>query len=147
MYLSLKGLNAVEIHNDLVATFKGEAQPYNIVTYYLGKPSFSSPRTGQPSESPAPSLNESNEAIFLVLSEEPSTSVRQLAHRTHLHHSMFYDHLTHKLEFIVRYLRWVPHLLSEADEHTRAQLSFELFEMLQHQKDRVRYDVVTLDES
>jgi hypothetical protein len=44
MYLSLKGLNAVEIHNDLVDTLKGEAKSYSTVTYYLRKPSFSSPR-------------------------------------------------------------------------------------------------------
>jgi hypothetical protein len=59
MYLILKGLNAVEIHNDLVATLKDEAKPYSIVTRHLRKPSFSSPKTPQPSESPAPILNES----------------------------------------------------------------------------------------
>jgi hypothetical protein len=32
MYLSLKGLNAVEIHNDPVATLKGEATSYSIAT-------------------------------------------------------------------------------------------------------------------
>jgi hypothetical protein len=40
-----------------------------------------------------------------------------------------------------------PHLLSEADKHTRAQLSFELFEMLQHQKDGAWHDIATLNES
>jgi hypothetical protein len=81
MYLSLKGLNAIEIHNGLVATLKNEAKSYGTVTYYLGKPSFSSPRTTQLSESPAPILNELNEAILLALSEEPFASVRQLARR------------------------------------------------------------------
>jgi hypothetical protein len=64
MYLSLKGLNAVEIHNDLVATLKGEAKSHSIVTYYLRKLSSSSPKTLQPSESPAPIHNELNEAIL-----------------------------------------------------------------------------------
>jgi hypothetical protein len=136
MYLSMKGLNAVEMHNDLVATLKGEAKSYSIVTYSLCPPSFSSLKTPQPPECPAPILNESDEAILLALSEEPFASVWQLAPRTHLHPSTVYDDLTHKLEFTARYLRWVPHLLSEADKHTRAQLSFELFEMLQHHKDR-----------
>jgi hypothetical protein len=45
MYLSLKGLNAVEMHNDLVTTLKGEAKSYGTVTYYLRKPSYSSPKT------------------------------------------------------------------------------------------------------
>jgi hypothetical protein len=87
MYLSLKGLNAVEIHNDLVTTLKGEGKPSSSVTYCLRKPSFSSPKAPQPSESPAPILNESEEAILLALSEELFASVRQLARRTHLHPS------------------------------------------------------------
>jgi hypothetical protein len=44
MYLSLKGLNAVEIHNDLVAALKGEAKSCGTVTDYLRKPSFSTQR-------------------------------------------------------------------------------------------------------
>jgi hypothetical protein len=38
MHLSLKGLNAVEMHNDLVATLKGEAKSCSTVTYYFLKP-------------------------------------------------------------------------------------------------------------
>jgi hypothetical protein len=97
MYLSLKGLNAAKIHNDLVAILKGEANSYNNVTQYLRKPSFSSPKAHQPSESPASIVNESDEAILLALSEGPFASVRQLERRTHLHPSPIYDHLTHKL--------------------------------------------------
>jgi hypothetical protein len=130
MCLSLKGLNAVEIHNDLIGTLKDRAKSYGAVTYYLCKPSFASPKTPQPSEGPAPILTESDEVILLVLSEKPFASMRQLVRRTHLHPSTVDDHLTHKLGFVVRHLRRVPHLLSEADKHTRAKLSFELFEML-----------------
>jgi hypothetical protein len=57
------------------------------------------------------------------------------------------DHFTHKLGFTVRNLRWVRHFLFEADKYSRAQLSFELFEMLQHQKDRVWHDTAILDKS
>jgi hypothetical protein len=118
MYFSLKGLNAVEIHNDLVATLKGEAESYGIVTYDLRNPSFSIPKTFQPSESPAPILGESDESILLALPEEPFASVRKIVRRTHLHPSTVYDHLTHKLGLTIRYLRWVAHLLSEPDKHT-----------------------------
>jgi hypothetical protein len=147
MYLRLKSLNAVEIHNDLVATLKGEGKSDGTVTYYFRESSFSSPETPRPSESPAPILNELDEVILLVLSEEPFASVRQLALTAHLCHSTTYDHLTRKLGFTVRYLRWVPHLLSKTDKHPRAQLSFELFEMLQHQKDRAWHDIIMLNES
>jgi hypothetical protein len=101
MYLSLKGVDAVQIHNDLVATRKGEAKSYRNVTYYLRKLSFSSPKTPQPSESPAPILNESDEAILLTLSENPFIWVRQLARRIHPHPSTVHDHLTHKLGFTI----------------------------------------------
>jgi hypothetical protein len=115
MYISLKGLNAVKIHNDLVATLRGEAKFYITGTYYLRKPSFLSPKIPQPCESPAPILDESNEAIVLALSEEPSASVRQPERRTHLHPLTVHDHLTHKLGFTVRYLCRVLHFLSEVD--------------------------------
>jgi hypothetical protein len=147
MYLSLKGLNAVEIHNNLLATLKGEAKSHRIVTDYLRKLSFSSPKTPQPFESPAPIPNESDETTLLALSTEPFASARQLARRINLQPSTVYDYLTHKLGFAIRYLRWVPHLLSKANKHSRTQLSFELFEMLQHQKDRAWHDIVTLNEA
>jgi hypothetical protein len=44
-YFSLKSLNAVEIHNDLIATLKGEAKSYSILTYYLRRRNFSSLKT------------------------------------------------------------------------------------------------------
>jgi hypothetical protein len=73
-YLRLKGLNTVEIHDDRQATLKGEAKSYRTVTYHLRKPSFSSAKTHQPSESPAPILNESDEAIL-------RTFLKSLSHR------------------------------------------------------------------
>jgi hypothetical protein len=105
MYLSLKGLNAVEIHNNLAATLKTEAKSYSTVMYYLRKLSSSSPKTLEPSESLAPILNESDEASLLALFKGPFASVRQLARRTYLHPFTVDNHLTHKLGFTVRYLR------------------------------------------
>jgi hypothetical protein len=48
MYLGLKGLNAVESHNGLVAILKGEVKSYGTATHYLRKPSFSGPKTFHP---------------------------------------------------------------------------------------------------
>jgi hypothetical protein len=85
-HLSLKSLYTIEIGNDLVALLQGKAKSYSILTYYLHKPSFWHPKTPQSSESSAPILNESEEAILLAVSETPFASVRQLARRTHRHH-------------------------------------------------------------
>jgi hypothetical protein len=104
MYLSPKGVNAIEIDNDLAATLKGETKSYSTVTYYLRKPKFSSPKTLDLSENPAPILNESDETILLALSEKPFASVRKLARRTRLHLSRAYDHLRYKRWFTIRCL-------------------------------------------
>jgi hypothetical protein len=145
MYLSLNGLNATEIHNDLVSTLKSEAKSDGTLANYFCKPSFSSPKTSQPSESPAAILNESDEAILLALSEEPFASVRQLARRTNRRRFTSYDQLTHTLGLTVRDLCCVPHLLSEADQHNRAPFSFGLFETLQYQKNRTGHDIVIIE--
>jgi hypothetical protein len=97
MYVGLKGSDAIAIHNNLLATLMGEEKLYSPVMYYLRKPGFSSPKTAQPSGSPAPILYESDEAILLALSEEPFASVRPLARRIHLYPSTVYNHITHKL--------------------------------------------------
>jgi hypothetical protein len=120
MSLRLKGLNAVETHNDLAATIKDEGQSDSTIKYYVRKPGFFSLKTPQPSESLVPILNESDEAILLTLFEQPFASVPQLVPKTHIHSSTVYDHLMHKLGFTVRYLRWVPHFLSQANKHNRA---------------------------
>jgi hypothetical protein len=57
IYLSLKALNAVKIHNDLVVTLKGEAKSDSTLKYYRRKASVSSPKASQPFESPVPILN------------------------------------------------------------------------------------------
>jgi hypothetical protein len=116
MSLSLKGLNGVEIHNDLGAILKGEAKSYSTVTYYLHHPSFSSPKIPQPSDSPAAILNESDEAILLALSEEPFAWCGSLRAEPTFTLPSFMT-TTHKLSVTVRYLHWVPHFLSEADKH------------------------------
>jgi hypothetical protein len=44
MYLGLKDSNAVDIHNDLVATLKGEAKSSSTVTYLPPQAEFIDPK-------------------------------------------------------------------------------------------------------
>jgi hypothetical protein len=68
-----------------------------------------------------------DKAILAALEEQPFTSVRQFAQATHLASSTVYCHLTEKLIYTVRHVRWVPHILLATDKRVRAQLSFQLF--------------------
>lgn len=146
-YLSLKGMTAVQIHADLVATLKGEAVSYGSVTRYLRSKSFIDVKNLMQNGPPDQGLSEIDEAILAALEEQPFASVRQLSRATHLASSTVYSHLTQKLGYTVRHLRWVPHILSEADKIVRAQLSCQLMELLEAQRRRSWHDIVTLDES
>jgi hypothetical protein len=146
MYLSVKGLNGVEIHNDFVATLKGEAKFYSTVTYYLRKPSFSSPKTPHPLRVQLQFLmNWMKQSCWLYLKSFSRQCGSLRAEPAY----------TLPPSTIASRTSWVHRLISSlgatssvgANKHTRAQLSFELFEMLQHEKDRAWHDIVTFDES
>jgi hypothetical protein len=96
-------------------------------------------------------LHDSNQAIVTALDESPFVSVRQLSRLTHLHSTTVYRRLTQSLGFVARHLRWVPHVLSDAQKGERVNLSRRLLRMrmrmLEVQRDRAWHDIVTLDES
>jgi hypothetical protein len=97
--LAMKGMNATQIHADLVDTFKHEAVHYSTVTWYLRTPSFSASTDPGPTETPPPKQDELDEAILLALGEEPFASVRSLARATHLSQTTVYRRLTQNLGF------------------------------------------------
>jgi hypothetical protein len=136
LYLSLKAMTAVEIHADLIVTLKTEAVCYGSFTHYLCSRSFTISIDPGQSEPPNPVLTESNKTILAALEEQPFPLVGQLAQVTYLAPSTFYCHLTEKLGYTVRHFHWVPNILSAADKHVRAQLSFQLLELLKFQMRR-----------
>jgi hypothetical protein len=60
-------------------------------------------------------IDDPDEAILGALEELPFFSGRQLSDATYLRKTMVYRQLSGKLWFTERHLRWVPHLLSEAN--------------------------------
>jgi hypothetical protein len=87
LYLHTKGLAAVTIHHDLVATLSAIHLEHNC-----------------------------DEAILLALNERPFTSIRQLARLTHRSRSAAHRYLIWSLGFQVRHLRWVSHRLSNTQK-------------------------------
>jgi hypothetical protein len=75
-YLSLKGMSARDIHDDVVATLGPDAVSYSSVTHYLREARF-------PPSKPEPhladvqrDLNDSDQAMLTVLEDSPFASVR-----------------------------------------------------------------------
>jgi hypothetical protein len=75
-YLSLKGMLAREIHDDIVATLGPDAVSYSSVTHYLCEARFP---LSKPEPHPADvqrDLDDSDQAILAALEDDPFVSVR-----------------------------------------------------------------------
>jgi hypothetical protein len=97
VYLSLKGMSAREIHDDIVATLGPDVVSYTSVTRYLGEAQFP---PSKPEPYPADvqrDLGDSDQAILAALEDSPFASVRQLSRPTHLHSTTVYRRLTKSL--------------------------------------------------
>jgi uncharacterized membrane protein len=106
-YLSLKGMSAHEIHDDIVATLGSDAVSDSSVTCYLCEARFA---PSKPESQPADvqtDLDDSDQAILVALEDRPFASVRQLPRLTHLPSTTVYRSLTQSLGFVARHLRWV----------------------------------------
>jgi hypothetical protein len=135
VYLSLKGISAREIHDEIVATLGPDAVSYSSVARYLRDARF-------PPLKPEPypvdvqrDLDDSDQVILATLEDSLFASVRQLARLEHLPSTTAYRSLTQSLGFVARHLRWVPHALSDAQKGERVNLSRRLLQMLEVQRD------------
>jgi hypothetical protein len=147
VYLSLKGIQAREIHDDIVATLGPDAASYSSVYRYLRGARFP---PSKPETHPADvqrDLDDSDQAISAALEDNPFASVRQLSRLTHLPSTTVDRRLTQSLGFVAHHLRWVPHALSDAQKGERVNLSRRLLRMLEVRRDRAWHDIVTLDGS
>jgi hypothetical protein len=84
LYLARKGLTAMEISSDLGVTLGPDAKGESSVTRFLREAKFPSPNPLTTFSGENPSLDDSNEAILLALTEQPFASVRQLSRLMHL---------------------------------------------------------------
>jgi transcriptional regulator of acetoin/glycerol metabolism len=105
LYLARKGLTSMEIDNGLVATLGSDAKVYSSVTRFFHEAKFPWPNPPTTFSRENPSLDDSNEAILLALTEQPFASVRQLSRLTQMSRSTVYRRLTQTLEFHVYDLR------------------------------------------
>jgi hypothetical protein len=83
-YLSRKGLSAIAIHNDLVATLAAETMSYPSVTRYLRQTIFASSNQPGPLSPPEHQLDDSDQAILLALADQPFASIGELSGLVHL---------------------------------------------------------------
>jgi hypothetical protein len=125
-YLSLKGMSAREIHDDIVATLGPDVVSYSSVARYFREarlpPSKPEPHTADVQRD----LDDSYQAILVALEDSPFASVRELSRLTDLPSMTVDRRLTQSPGLVARYLRWVSHALPGAQKGERINLSRRL---------------------
>jgi hypothetical protein len=107
----MKGLSAQDIHGELVAVLGSDAIGYSLVPKYRRETRI----PPIPRDSPEkPPTTVPDDAILDALQQQPFSSVRELAKLTCIPRSTVHRHLTQTLGFVMKYLRWVPHSLTDA---------------------------------
>jgi hypothetical protein len=79
-------------------------------------------------------VDEIDEAILSALEVQPFGSVHDIVRPTRLARSIVHWHLTRSLGFLVRHLRWIPHVLTEEQKRIRVSNSEQLLATLQEQQ-------------
>jgi hypothetical protein len=105
-YLSLEGMSAPEIHDDIVAILGLGAVSYSSVTGYLREARFPPSKPYPHPANVQRDLDNSDQDILAALEESPLASVRQLSPLTHLPSTTVYRRLAQSLGFVVRHFRW-----------------------------------------
>jgi hypothetical protein len=132
LYLSRKGLAAVAIHDDLVASLGAEEISNQLS---VGKTLLPRSEIGHlQSRDHFSELNiepdDCDETILLALNEQPFASIRQLARLTHLPGTTIHWRGTQSLGFQVQHLLSVPHRLSDTQKSNRVELSRAFLSLL-----------------
>jgi MoxR-like ATPase len=112
LYLKTKAIKAREIHSNLVATLSVKVFDYSTLTRWLHEAQlerFSEIAVDFTEEA---AVDEIDEAIVSALEVQPFGSVRDMMRFTRLARSAVHWHLTPSLGFLVRHLRWIPHVLT-----------------------------------
>jgi hypothetical protein len=141
--LSLKGMSASEIHDDIVATLGPDSVSCSSVARYLREARLPPSKPEQHPANVQRDLDDSDQAILPALEDSQFSPVRQLFQLTHLPSTTLYRRLTQSLGFVARYLRWMPHALSDAQNGERVNLSRRLLRMLEVQRDRAWHDMTS----
>jgi hypothetical protein len=147
LYLKANGMNAREIHSDLVATLGTKVLGSSTVTRWLREAQLDQFSETAVDFTEDGEVDEIDEAILSALEVHPFASVRDIARLTRLARSTFHWHRTRSLGFLARHLRWIPAVLTEEQRRIRVSNSEQLLAILHEQQASSWRDLVTLDES
>lgn len=148
-FLHLKGNNAKEIHDELVAVYGDNAPAYDTVVkwrrrFQCGQTSLQDEaRTGRPSLSEEPGIVAQVEALVL---EDRRITVEAIVQKVHISHGSVCNILHNDLHMSKVAARWVPRLLSPMQKDHRKETSIEMLQLFQADPDDFFDRLITMDE-
>jgi hypothetical protein len=116
LYFKAKGMKAREIHSELVSTLGTKVPACFTVTRWLREAKLDQFFETAVHLTQDVEVDEIDATISLALEVQPFGSVRDIAQLIRLARSTVHWHLTPSLGFLVRHLRWIPHLLTEEQQ-------------------------------
>lgn len=149
-FFTRKGLNAIEIHNELGNVYRDSAPSYRTVAKWVAefkdpeRGFEDAPRTGRPSTT---CTDENIRAIERIVMYDRQISVRRVANELGISKSMVHDIMNNQLGMKKVYTRWVPKLLTPLQRMNRVECCQELLQLIEANPIQSLSRVVTGDES
>lgn len=147
LYLHKKKMSAYDITRDINETFEQNIIAYSTVTNYIRQQHFSSGEKVTEKKEKKWPRNYYTDRILKRLKDFPFSSIRQIAEDCDISSSTVYRVLTIDLQYQVKHLKWIPHILNPSQKVSRVELSKSLQKTLKNAK-RTNYQFFyTGDES
>lgn len=146
IYWESKELTAIAIYQKCCKNFGENAVAYSTITDWCRKIKRGENILQRKIGSGISQDNYVDQKILLELEQMPFHSVRSLSTVLKIPKSTIFDHL-HKMGFIVKHLRFVPHILSPSQKVQRMNLSKQLLQVIKQARHQSWKYFLTGDES
>jgi hypothetical protein len=123
LFMRVTSLSKKATDHELVAVLQENAVSYLSATRFSKKAVLGLNSEDVSSSPNDDGLDEVKEVILLALSDEPFSSIQQIARRICVPKSIVSRRLADSLPFAIRHLHWVPHKLSDSQKATRVESS------------------------
>jgi hypothetical protein len=126
LYVSVKGLSAKAIHQELIQTLGAEAVVYWTVVWHLLAAKFPGQSNDAPDEVGVTRTDSVNAAILKALTDNSFSSVRELSRLICLSTATVHRGLAESLGVTIRHLHWIPNRMSDDQKTISVNMSREL---------------------
>ena len=143
----MKGRTPKEIQTKIDSVFGENSYSYQTITKTIRATSFTSSQQGKEKMEENFVHQQRIQIIKKILDDFPFSSLREIAQESHIPKTTVYRILRKDLGYVLKHLKWIPHLLTSSQKVSLINLSKSLFTVLQEAKQSNYQLFMTGDES